>query len=74
MGKAPSEAAQLRNVRSENRRLWKRVETAEAMLSLHRQRADKAEVETRQWQARFDSLLQLTRQPRNAVNGDGQHG
>lgn len=65
MSKPPSEATLLRQARSELRQMTTRAQRAECMLTLEKQRADKAEAECRQWQTRFDQLLAVTKAPRN---------
>jgi len=62
MSRLPSDATQLRHAKSELRKLRTRVQRAECMESLEKQRAEAAEKERDEWKARFDQLLQITKQ------------
>jgi hypothetical protein len=72
MGKAPSDATILRRVRAELRKWKTRALNSESLYQTIKDRAEKAESECIQWKARFDGLLQVTKQPRNQISAE-QH-
>ncbi len=57
MSRLPSEATQLRNAKTEIRKLEAHVKSLAEALGAYRARATKAEQEVAEWKTRFDLLL-----------------
>lgn len=67
MGKAPSEATQLRTIKRELKAILDDREKLKMLSHQYRERATKAEQECAEWKARFDALLLRT--PEVRTNG-----